>query len=256
MAIAPESDARLEVPGGVPQLRDARDDRLVVTQQRTGHVDAQLLGDDVRRQNRGRGEQLVVVDDVAVRGERHPRLLLPRLAVDRGDVDVSRLTGGVEAGKPAGLRRPRQHQVVAGGRLAVGVDRVVGDLVVEHQRRTANYRDRAEVVVGHDLAVGAVVAESGQRAREGLRSRRRRAADGVGVVGVQRAVDDVVDLSGGASGAPRQRARRGCRKHDHQPADRRPPTPGNHRASVCSACRSDAHGGRRTAVQVAHPGQA
>ena len=115
-------------------LRDPPDDRGVVAQQRRGGVDAQLLGDDVRRHDRGRGEQLVVVDDVAIRDKGNPGLLLAWLAVDGGDVDVPGLAGGVEARIPAGLGRPGQDQVVTGDRLAVGVDRVVGDLVVEHQR--------------------------------------------------------------------------------------------------------------------------
>ena len=210
----------------------------------------------MRRQDRGGGEQLVVVDDVAVRGERHPGFLLPRLAIDRGDVDVARLARGIESGKPARLRSPRQHQVIAGDRLAVGVDRVVGDLVVQDQRRTADHRDRAEVVIGDDLTVGAVVAESGERAGEGLRPGRGRTADRVGVVGVQGAVDDIVDLPCGASGAPRQRARHRRRERDHQTTGGQTPTPGNHRVSVCSACRSDAHGGPRIAGPAERRGPA
>ena len=102
-----EVDTGLEVPGGVPQLRDLVHQLRILGQQRRRHVDIQLVGDHVRRHHRGRGEQLGVVDDAAVRDERDAGLLLPRHALDVGDVDVAGLGGGVEGRETARIGPPR-----------------------------------------------------------------------------------------------------------------------------------------------------
>ena len=179
----------------------------VVVEDGGRHVDAELVGDDVRRHHRRGREQLSEVDERAVGGERHPGPLLPGRAVDGGDIAVAGLIRRIETGKPAGLRRPGQHQVVAGDRLAVGIDRLVADDVVEYQRGAADHRDGAEVVVADDLAVGTVIVESRQHPGERLRPARRRTGDGVGVVGRQRAVDRVRDLACRASQHMTRRSR-------------------------------------------------
>ncbi len=200
-------DPGFEVPG-VPGVGDARTAAGSPACSALRHVDSQLIGDDMGRHHRRGGEQLQVVDDRAVGEIADPSLLLAGLTVDAGDVQIARLAGGVEARKPAGLRRPGQHHVVTGDRLAVGVHRVVGDLVVQHQRLPADHRHGAEVVVGEHLTVRAVEGEAGQHPGEGLRAAGGRPCDGVGVVGGQRAVDGVVDLIGGVARAGHQRAGR------------------------------------------------
>ena len=67
----------------------------------------ELVGDHVRRHHRRGGEQLAVVDDAAVLGERHPRLLLPGRAVDRGDVAVAGPARRVERRDSGPTARPR-----------------------------------------------------------------------------------------------------------------------------------------------------
>lgn len=199
----------------------------------------------MRRHQRRRGEQLGVVNDTAIRDERHPGLFLPRRALDVGDVDIAGLRSSVEAGKAAGLGRPGQYQVVTGHRPAVGIDGVVGDLVVEDQRRPLHHRDRSEVAVSHHLAVGAVIAKPGESPGECLRPGRRGTDDGIGVVGDQRAVDHVVDLSRGAA---RTRGQRGCGDqrrgtNDSQAGDARMTPAAGATAPTAdrrSACRSDA----------------
>ena len=161
-----------------------------------------------------------VVGDRAAGEERHPGLLLPGGAVDRFDVGIARTARRVETGQPARLRRPRQHHVVAGHRLAVGVHRRVGDLVVQHQRLAPDDRHRAEVVVGDDLPVRAVVSEAGEHPGERCRCRRRGPGDRVWVVGRQRPVDGVVELLGGLVRAGCQRQRRDQQRgrgDDHRP---------------------------------------
>jgi hypothetical protein len=218
-------DARLQTPGGVPDLGDSLHHRRVVILQRGGDVDAELVGDDMRWHQRRRREQLRVIGERSVRGERHAGLLLPRQAVHRHDVAVAGAAGGIEPGQPARLRGPCQHHVVTGDRLAVGIHRIVGDLIVQQQGLTTDHRDGAEVVIADNLPIRAVIAETGQDPGECLRCRRPRPADRVGVVGAQRPVDRVVDLLGGALRAGRQDVGRGQqqRQGGHQRAGAKRP---------------------------------
>ncbi|SLC96146.1 Uncharacterised protein [Mycobacteroides abscessus subsp. massiliense] len=144
------------------------------------------------RQHRGGGEQLGPVGKGTIGREGHPRGLLARLAVDRGDVGVSRRAGGIEIGHPAGLREPGQHHVFTGHRLAVGVDGLFVDGVVEHQRNAAHYLDGAEIVIGDHLTIGSVEAETGEHTVERLCSGRGITRDAVDVVCREATVDGVI----------------------------------------------------------------
>ena len=68
------------------------------------------------------------------------------------------------------MGRPGQHDVIAGEGFAIGVHRIVGDLVVQDQRLATDHRHRPEVPIGEHLPVGSMKAEAGEYARERLRS--------------------------------------------------------------------------------------
>ena len=157
----------LQVPRVVPRFGDAVDARAVVVEDGRRDVNAELVGDDVRRHQRRGREQLPEIDERAVGRERHAGPLLARRAVDGRDVAVAGLVRRVETREPARLRRPGQHQVVLAGvdGFAVGIHRLVVDHVVEHQWGATDDGDGAEVVVTDDLSVGTVVVEDNDLVR-------------------------------------------------------------------------------------------
>ena len=224
-----EIDITGEIPDGVPGLGDPRDPGRIPTLQGGGDVEPQGVTDDMRRHHRRGGEQLRVVDDAPVRQIVDARFFLTRLALDTGDVEITGLAGGVETGVPARLRGPGEQHVITGDGFAVGIHGIIGDLVIQHQWVPADHRHRAEVVIGQHLPLRTVEAEPRQYPREGLRSRRGRTVDRIGVVTTQDAVDGEVDLFGRAAGTGHENGRSQHSQYRRDAACGRAAAPQSHR---------------------------